>query len=236
MSVKNTYLLHIETTTTVCSVAVSENERLLAIREINEANVHASVLTLFIEEVIADAGLTMADLAGIAVSKGPGSYTGLRIGVSVAKGLCYALDIPLIAVDTLRAMAMAFISADNASSKDTLYCPMIDARRMEVFTAFYDVGLEQISPTQALIVDADTFSGYSDRWKRIVLFGSGADKFALLFKNESDVSVCPGFENSASYLVADAYRKYSVGEFEDLVYFEPFYLKDFVATTPKKLF
>lgn len=235
MSAKKTYILHIETTTTVCSVAISENDQILAVREVNEPNIHASVLTLFIEQVIDKSGIKIENLSAVAVSKGPGSYTGLRIGVSVAKGLCYALDIPLVSVDTLQAMAGAFVAKDEDRSKNALYCPMIDARRMEVFTAFYDANLDKVSSTQALIVGADTFAEYFDRWESIILLGTGADKFSELFKDVSGMKIYSGFENSASYLIGEAYSKYITGEFENLVYFEPFYLKDFVATTPKKL-
>lgn len=235
MSDSKNIILHIDTATTVCSVAVSENGEILCVREVNEPNVHASILTLLIERVLADAGYKLGDLCAISVNKGPGSYTGLRIGVAVAKGLCYALDLPLLAVDGLYAMALAFMARDPAVSSTTMYCPMIDARRMEVFTAFYDGGKREICAVHALIVDPETFDPYKGKYQKIVLFGPGADKLGKLFEGDETIEVCSGFENSAAYLVEEGHKKYDAGAFEDPVYFEPFYLKEFVATTPKKL-
>ncbi|MFD2597664.1 tRNA (adenosine(37)-N6)-threonylcarbamoyltransferase complex dimerization subunit type 1 TsaB [Sphingobacterium corticis] len=236
MSDQHTYILCIETATTTCSVSISNQDELLGLREAQEPNMHASALTVFIEDLIADCGITFASLSAVAVSKGPGSYTGLRIGVSVAKGLCYALDIPLISVNTLASMAQGFFS-ENADrlDKHSLLCPMIDARRMEVYVAMFDKQLRESDPTRALIVDEHSFDSWTAEGKHLLLFGTGADKLSELFKSRNDLQVVLGFQNSATHLVVPAWQKYQTSDFEDVAYFEPFYLKDFVATTPKKL-
>src|SRR6476661_4332435 len=149
-------ILLLETATSVCSVAVAEDGKLLAIHEESEKNIHATHLTLFIENVMQQAGRSLSDLDAIAVSMGPGSYTGLRIGVSTAKGLCYAMDKPLIGINTLESMAAVI-----ANSSTSLYVPMIDARRMEVYTAVYDADLKEILPTQAMILDEQSFAALS---------------------------------------------------------------------------
>lgn len=241
------YILQIETSTTVCSVAISADGVTKAFLEIKEENVHASKLTLLIEELMEQAGLKYADLHAVAVTKGPGSYTGLRIGVSTAKGLCYALDIPLIAIDSLRALALGFAGTDqrflrreeavikenSAVAKEMLLCPMIDARRMEVYCAVYSADLEEISPTEAKIMDEDSFLTL-DKHQQIVLFGSGADKLQELYAKHHQVSIVFGFQASAQAMSSFAYQAFSIQAFEDLAYFEPFYLKNFIPTTPKR--
>lgn len=230
------YILCIETATPVCSVALVNHGTLVARREANEPNIHASSLTLFIEEVVRTAGITLGELSAVAVSKGPGSYTGLRIGVSVAKGICYALDLPLIAVNTLEAMAFGFVQHElKIWSEDILLCPMIDARRMEVYTAIYGESFSTLKNVHALIVDEHTFDAQVEKEKTMLLFGSGADKFKDLFAAHDKIRVVEGFQNSASFMINIATDRYSQAVFEDMAYFEPFYLKDFVATTPKKL-
>lgn len=231
------YILCIETATTVCSVALFDKGGEVCRKEANEANVHASALTVFINEVIQTAQISLRDLSAVAVGKGPGSYTGLRIGVSVAKGICYALDIPLIAVDTLRAMASGFIHSDHDvwGGRDAVFCPMIDARRLEVYTTVLDGHLSVLEKTRALIVDANTFDTWVNSGCDVVLFGNGADKFAEMFDHHETIHVVPGFQNSAAFMMGPVLEKFHRGEFEDVAYFEPFYLKDFVATTPKKL-
>ncbi|MGK6350840.1 tRNA (adenosine(37)-N6)-threonylcarbamoyltransferase complex dimerization subunit type 1 TsaB [Parapedobacter sp. DT-150] len=226
-------ILQIETATQVCSVALSANGDPLAFRDIDEPNVHASRLTLLIADVLREASLTFADLAAVAVSKGPGSYTGLRIGVSTAKGLAYARDLPLIGIDTLAAMAAGFAAEHAAVDADTWLCPMIDARRMEVYSAVYDQQLRPVSATQATIIDHASFDDLPPE-RRIVLFGSGADKLAALFEDSHHVAVVPGFKNSARYLSRLAHQAFMRKDVVDVVYFEPYYLKDFVATLPKK--
>lgn len=231
--IENTYILQIETATPVCSVAISKNGETIAKVEADAPNLHASHLTLFIEQALEKVVITRNDLTAVAISMGPGSYTGLRIGVSTAKGLCYALDIPLIAVNTLEAMAYGFVSQKAMADETSIFVPMIDARRMEVYMAQYNPQLQCVAETAARIIDEDAFAGRSEN-KRYVLFGSGADKFETLFGNEEMIQVETGFRNSASFFDKLAFQKFQQGIFEDVVYFEPYYLKDFIATTPKK--
>lgn len=228
-------ILHIETATPVCSVALSDKGILVAYKDHQEANIHASKLTVFIQEILMQANWQMTDLQAVSVSKGPGSYTGLRIGVSVAKGICYALDIPLIAVPTLEAMADSFIKAHGVSYKnETLFYPMLDARRMEVYTTVYDARLVQLEPISARIIDAHSFDSLAET-QVIVLFGEGANKFSDLFKKHSAILIYHDFINSARYLIEPSYQRLLNEQFENVAYFEPFYLKDFVPTTPKRL-
>lgn len=226
-------ILQLETSTTSCSVALSLDGKTLAIKEKEERNIHASYLTLFIQEVLQTCGKQVHELDAVAVSMGPGSYTGLRIGVSTAKGLCYALDIPLIAINTLEAMAHGFKSTFEDQS--CLYCPMIDARRMEVYAAVYNAQAEQILPVEARIIDENSFSELLQHQK-IVFFGDGAMKCKETLDKSSNAIFIPGFLNSAKDLSLLAFKKFNNNQFEDVAYFEPFYLKDFLATQPKKLF
>ena len=228
---KEVYILQIETATPDCSVAVSKNG--LCVAEVSGmvANVHASHLTVFIEEVLAKAGIAYAMLSAVAVSMGPGSYTGLRIGVSAAKGLCYALDIPLIAVNTLDAMLAGFMTQSyDVVTADAKLLPMIDARRMEVYTAVYDAKGQLVEPTAAKIIDETSFGATG----AVVLFGSGADKFIPIFQGQEHILIVPEFHNEAAHFSSKAYQKFVDGQVEDLIYFEPFYLKDFMVSTPKK--
>ncbi len=230
---ENTYILQIETATPVCSVALAKNGKTIAAVEADGPNLHASNLTLFIEEVLQKAAITRSDLCAVAVSKGPGSYTGLRIGVSTAKGLCYALDIPLIAVNTLEAMVCGFISQGHDMEEGRILVPMIDARRMEVYMAKYNTELDCLVETAAEIIDEHSFEATTGH-PGYVLFGSGADKFDTLFDGRESIQVKTNFRNAASFLDQSAFQKFQQGSFEDVVYFEPYYLKDFIATTPKK--
>lgn len=224
-------ILQIETATAVCSCSLSLNGEEVAVRELNEANVHIEKLTLLIEEVLSVVGNALEDLDAVAVSMGPGSYTGLRIGVSTAKGLCYALDIPLISVNTLDAMASGFIEKHAQAYGKYLICPMIDARRREVYSAIYTSDLTKVEPVAARIIDENSFQDVSNT---LVLFGDGAEKFTDTFLGDEKVVVFNGFVNSAQYLTKIAYQKAMQQDFEDVAYFEPFYLKDFVPTQPKK--
>jgi len=231
---ERTYILQIETATPVCSVAVSQNGETIALMEADGANLHASHLTLFIEQVLADVALSLDDLSAVAVSMGPGSYTGLRIGVSTAKGLCYALDIPLLAVPTLEAMVYGYVTQGKIPAlKDVKLVPMIDARRMEVYMMVFNAKLDILGETEARIIDATSFSDAAQETPYI-LFGSGADKFEPIFEEDKAVCVESGFRNSASFLSTPASERFEQGRFEDVIYFEPYYLKDFIATTPKK--
>lgn len=226
-------ILQIETATSVCSCALSLNGETIAIKEINQINIHIEKITLLIESLLEETGYEIGDLNAIAVSRGPGSYTGLRIGISTAKGLCYALDIPLIAINTLDAMAYGFMHFHYAGLEGALICPMIDARRREVYSAVYDADLNQIEQVAARIIDESSFDHASEN-NRIVLFGDGAEKFTDTFLGSERVVVFKGFVNSSSYLSKTAYEKAKKGEFENVAYFEPFYLKDFVPTQAKK--
>lgn len=231
---ESTYILQIETATPVCAVAISKNGVTVAQVEAHEPNLHASHLTLFIEQVVTNAAITLSDINAVAVSMGPGSYTGLRIGASTAKGLCYAMDIPLIAVNTLQAMVHGFgmqVPLSNIAGHTLV--PMVDARRMEVYMATYNTQLECLTATEARIIDADTFFDDSKN-TNYVLFGTGADKLEAFFENAATIQVAVGFRNAASFFSKLAFEKFEQQEFEDVVYFEPYYLKDFIATTPKK--
>lgn len=219
-------ILQIETATTACSVALAQDGNVLACKELNERNVHAEVITVFIEEVVATAGKTYADLDAVAVSSGPGSYTGLRIGVSTAKGLCYALDKPLIAVETLQAMTDG-MAAQNPE-KDTLLCPMIDARRMEVYTALFDSSGQRVKVTSAEIIDEHSFSDVLAN-QPVLFFGDGAEKCRSVLQSHGNAHFAADFVNSARYLTKGALAKFAALQFEDIAYFEPFYLKDFIA-------
>lgn len=226
-------ILQIETATSVCSCALSLQGKTIAIKEIDQINVHIEKLTLLIESLLDEAGYAFRDLEAVAVSMGPGSYTGLRIGVSTAKGLCYALDIPLLAVNTLDAMAQGFIDQYSEHEERVLICPMIDARRMEVYSAVYDSKLNQIDPVAARIIDGDSFKSLIPSGNTLVLFGDGAEKFTETFLTNEQVIIYKGFVNSAAYLSKLAFEKAKNRDFEDVAYFEPFYLKDFVPTQAK---
>lgn len=223
-------ILQLETATQVCSAALSVNGETIAVKELAAQSIHAGSLTLFIQEVMATAGLTYANLDAVAVSKGPGSYTGLRIGVSTAKGLCFALDKPLIGIETLRMMAQGFLK--TADSYTGLVCPMIDARRMEVFTGLYDHELNEVLPVEAKIIEE---TSYQEQLKtqQITFIGDGAMKC-----NASIISPNAAFSdlnfNSASNMSLLACNAFKACHFEDLAYFEPYYLKDFVVTQAKK--
>ncbi|MGZ3755270.1 MAG: tRNA (adenosine(37)-N6)-threonylcarbamoyltransferase complex dimerization subunit type 1 TsaB [Mucilaginibacter sp.] len=223
-------ILQIETATTVCSVALAKDGNVLAFKEIDERNIHAEVLNVFIGDLIVSEGLSFNDLDAVAVSCGPGSYTGLRIGVSTAKGLCFALDKPLIAVDTLTAMASG--AARQISDQDTLLCPMIDARRMEVYTALFDHSAKMIDPVVALIVDEESFAARLQN-NKILFFGDGADKCRGVLGHNPGVQFLSPFNNSAAYLTQIALNRFENKQFEDVAYFEPYYLKDFIAGKKK---
>jgi tRNA threonylcarbamoyladenosine biosynthesis protein TsaB len=222
-------ILQIETATQVCSVAVSVNGKTIALKEETAQNIHAASVTLFIEEVIKTANLKFTDLDAIAVSKGPGSYTGLRIGVSTAKGLCFALDKPLIAINTLQMMANGFLK--QHPNYGGLICPMIDARRMEVFTAVYNNKLNEVEDVNAKIIDEKSFVLELDS-NFVTFIGDGAAKCEPVLGHQNAHFSADNF-NSAANMSSMANTAFENGYFEDVAYFEPFYLKDFVFTTPK---
>ena len=221
-------ILNIETSTKNCSVALFRGDFLLSEKSIlSDKYSHSETLTLFIEEVMSDVKLKLSDLSAIAVSKGPGSYTGLRIGVSTAKGLSYSLSIPLISVPTLQSMAF---SRSQINSNFDLYCPMIDARRMEVFSAFYDVENNEIRKVQADIIDENSYINYSQ--KSILFFGDGSSKCKGIIKLPN-ASFVEDIYPSAKDMVLISFKKYLSNDVEDVAYFDPFYLKDFVAGKKK---
>ncbi|KSA15038.1 tRNA (adenosine(37)-N6)-threonylcarbamoyltransferase complex dimerization subunit type 1 TsaB [Maribacter dokdonensis] len=220
-------LLNLETSSTNCSVCVAENGEILAIKELNSANYsHAEKLHLFIEEVLQKASLKMADLEAVAVSKGPGSYTGLRIGVSAAKGLCYALGIPLISVSTLKSMATQI-----KIKEDEVLIPVLDARRMEVYSAVFDSLGNEIRETKAEIVDENSFNEFI-KANTVHFLGSGAEKIKELFTDEKIIYHCDVVP-SAKEMASLSFAKFNASNFEDVAYFEPYYLKDFVLQTKK---
>ena len=220
-------ILAIETTTKNCSVALFNNEDLVQLKEQNSEDYsHAEQLTLFIEEVVRRANITYNEINAIALSKGPGSYTGLRIGTSTAKGLCYSLDIPLISISTLKAMALGISEVQQFE----LLCPMIDAKRMEVFAAIYDKNNKEVREVRADIVDKETYAEYFN--KSVLFFGDGAIKCKEIINN-TNAKFIEGIYPSAKDLGALSYQKFANKNFEDIAYFEPYYLKDFVAGKKK---
>ncbi len=220
------YILNIETATKNCSVAVAnQGKTIVCIEVAEEGYSHAEKLHLFIEEALQKAGITFQDLKAVAVSQGPGSYTGLRIGVSAAKGLSYSLNIPLIAVDTLEALAR------KITIESGVILPMIDARRMEVFTAFFDKNYAKIRETKAEIIDETTYSEVSET---IHLVGDGAMKCKEILGSEKFVYHDEVVYPSSNEMSLMSFEKYQKSDFVDVAYFEPFYLKDFVMTTKAK--
>ncbi len=220
-----TFILHLETATKSCSVALSRDGQLLSIKEsITEEFSHGENITLYIQDVLSDAGIDIKQLNALSLASGPGSYTGLRIGVSTAKGICYALNIPLIAVDALTSLACIA----REKHPNIKLCAMIDARRMEVYCSIYDSEMNMLQTISAEILDEDSFKTLEP----FVFFGDGAAKANELWKGRN----CQ-FDNtinsSAIGQINLAYQKFQNKEFEDVAYFEPFYLKDFVSTAKK---
>lgn len=222
-------ILCIETGTEVCSVSISNDNQLLASRISAEPQAHAKLLGIFIDEVLKECNLTTADLSAVAISEGPGSYTGLRIGVSTAKGICYGANKPLIAVGSLE--ALTYGALQQISNPDALFCPMIDARRMEVYTALYDGSGNQQSEVEAMIIDEGSFAIELEKGP-IYFFGNGAAKCAstITHPNAKFIEVEP----SAANMIPLALDRLMAQSFVDVAYYEPFYLKDFVVTKSKK--
>lgn len=224
-------ILNIETSTIACSVGLSVDGKIVAIEESHERNSHAQNVTIFSEKVVKDAGLDFNALDAISVSKGPGSYTGLRIGVSTAKGFCYALAKPLIAINTLQSLAAGMINnAEN--SQDYLFCPMIDARRMEVYSAIFDHELNEVRETKAEIIDENSFNKLLSK-HTIVFAGDGADKCKAILGHHTNAIFLDDLLPSTSFMCGLSEQAFKKKEFVDVAYFEPYYLKDFVAGIPK---
>ncbi|RLD51225.1 MAG: tRNA (adenosine(37)-N6)-threonylcarbamoyltransferase complex dimerization subunit type 1 TsaB, partial [Bacteroidetes bacterium] len=207
-------ILCIETATIACSVALTKDGIVLSKKETTEKNAHSAKLTIFIDEVLKENKLGFSDLDAIAVSKGPGSYTGLRIGVSTAKGLCYALDVPLIAINTLQSLAWGMAgSFSEKKHTSPLLCPMIDARRMEVYAAVFNFDLEEVRETKADIIEADSFLEYLDE-SQVIFFGDGADKCKDIITHSNAVFVDDVFPSSANMAIP-ANQKFIQKQFKD---------------------
>ena len=220
-------ILCLETATTMCSVALGKDGEIIAFKERNEGFTHSENLTIFIQEVLTEAKLSVKDLDAIAVSKGPGSYTGLRIGVSTAKGLCYGLEKPLISISTLYSMFV-----QSKSQIPTLFCPMLDARRMEVYCAVYDEKGSVVKEVAADIINENSFAELLNE-NKIIFFGDGAAKCKEALSYHDHAIFVDNIFPSAKAMVMLAEEKFLKKDFEDVAYFEPFYLKDFVGTTKK---
>ncbi len=226
-------ILSIETSTRNCSVALSDNEHLLSLRESDQGNEHAARIAVFVDEVLRENGKRCADIEAVAVGSGPGSYTGLRIGVSTAKGLAYSLDCPLIAVNPLQAMALAAAekSRQDGCGTNALFCAMTDAGRMEVYAALYDGSGMEVRQVAADIVDEHTYAEYL-RKGDLFFCGDGCGKCRPVLQSMPNVRFYEDIRPSARYMPVWASRAYVRKAFEDVAYFEPFYLKDFIAGKP----
>lgn len=226
-------ILHIETSTNVCSVAVSQDGACVFSREDHEGPNHAVKSGVFVDEALSFIDTNLLTLDAVAVSCGPGSYTGLRIGVSMAKGICYGRDAKLVAVPTLPLLCVPVLLSEKVKEEDALLCPMIDARRMEVYAQVFDRSLKEVRSIQADVVDADTYRFFLDEHP-IYFFGNGAAK-CMDTINHPNAHLIEGIEPLAQWMFPLAERRFFDGQFEDVAYFVPYYLKDFVAKTPKKL-
>lgn len=220
------YILNIETSTKNCSVSIAQNGENIAIKEMaNEGYSHAEFLHVFIEKLLEENGLKTKDLHAIAVSQGPGSYTGLRIGLSAAKGLCFAVDIPLIAVETLTVLA------HQVHIQNGLIIPMIDARRMEVYSAIFNSKLEKTRSVEAQILDETTFSALNET---IYILGDCQEKIKTVLTDKKFVFLDDNIFPSAKEMADLSFEKYKNNDFVDVAYFEPYYLKDFMVTKSTK--
>ena len=228
-------ILCIETGTDICSVGLSRDGELISLRESDEGRDHARNVALFVDELLRENDIAAEELSAVAVGMGPGSYTGLRIGVSFAKGLCYGLQIPLVAVGSLDSMVQVaredhdagIIDVDNWN--DAVLCPMVDARRMEVYTQMFDTQGQPLNEVKAEIVTEESFKeGRNER--QLVIFGNGATKCHEVLNDATYINVTP----SARGLAALAHQRLEAGQTEDIAYFEPFYLKDFIIIPSKK--
>ncbi|MBR5863544.1 MAG: tRNA (adenosine(37)-N6)-threonylcarbamoyltransferase complex dimerization subunit type 1 TsaB [Alistipes sp.] len=228
-------ILCIETGTDICSVGIARDGELLALRESDQGRDHAKLVAVYVDELLRETGLKPDDLDAVAVGKGPGSYTGLRIGVSFAKGLCYGLNIPLVAVGSLEALAAVAIEDYEAGIisvegwDEALLCPMVDARRMEVYAQIFDTQCREQAEVTAEVVTAESFAQWREG-RKFVIFGNGAEKCCEMLPDATYINVVP----SARGLARLAHQRLEAGAVEDIAYFEPFYLKDFVVIPSKK--
>ena len=225
-------ILHIETSTDVCSVAVSEDSQVIFHQEDHSGPNHAERLGTMVDEALSFTDNHAIPFDAVAVSCGPGSYTGLRIGISMAKGICYGRDLKLIAVPTLELLCVPILLRE-IPEEDALLCPMLDARRMEVYAGIYDRGLRTVREIRADIVDENTYKEYLDKHP-VYFFGNGAKK-CISTINHPNAHLIDGIEPLAKWMQPLAEKRYLNEQFEDVAYFVPYYLKDFVAKLPKKL-
>jgi len=223
-----TRILNLETATKNCSVSAFENKELALLKENNaESYSHSEQLHVFIQELMSELGWSFSQLDAVAISKGPGSYTGLRIGVSAAKGLCFSADLPLISVPTLQSMATQIVMGGNE-----VVIPVLDARRMEVYSAVYDAKHEEIRETRAEIIDENSFSDFQDFYK-VWVVGNGAEKCQSILGHHSNFNFDTNLVPSAKEMGPLALKKFDTQDWEDVAYFEPYYLKDFVLQGKK---
>ncbi len=228
-------ILCLETSTRLCSVTLCDRDGVIALMESEDSKSHASQLTLLAQEVIRSAGIAVGDLQAVAVSRGPGSYTGLRIGVSVAKGIAYGASIPLIAADTMLSMfhgISGYLTGNFDPGPAVHYVPMLDARRMEVYYTVFDPSGRIVKETAAEVITEESFSAFPDDM-RIVFFGDGSDKCREVIRHPG-AFFCSDFRISAAHMYLPVNLAFEEKRFEDVAYFEPFYLKDFIATKPVK--
>ncbi len=225
-------ILNIETSTEVCSVSLSKNGKLILKKENADGKTHASLLTVFIQNIFKESDFAVNQLDAVAVSKGPGSYTGLRIGVSTAKGIAFAANIPLISVSTLQAMALGISEKYDNTNEQILFCPMIDARRMEVYSAFYNIDNKIVKEISADVIDNASYVEYFKK-NNLIFFGNGSKKCKTIITNKNakfiDNILC-----SSENMIKFSEEAFKNSNFEDVAYFEPFYLKDFIATVARK--
>ncbi len=226
-------ILNIETSGSVCSTALTAEGTVIAHREDFEGRNHAVLLSGFIKHCLDHAADHEIKIDAVAVSMGPGSYTGLRIGLSEAKGLAYALNIPLIGIDTLKLLATRVMFSSDEIDPDTIFIPMIDARRMEVYTSAYNFGLEELLKPQAHILDENSYADLKSSGAPLLYFGSGADKAQSIFADAPNAQYVPGVDALAVDMIALSEIAFTRKQFIDTAYSTPFYLKDFQATTPK---
>lgn len=225
-------ILHIESATDVCSVCISKGEELAAIREADGRNEHSRVMTLLIQECLKEAELSIHEMDAVAVSSGPGSYTSLRVGTSVAKGICYALEKPLITVDTLQSLALAALSEEK--EREALYCPMIDARRMDVYTRLFDGENRAVTKTEAETIDSYSYQSYFESGKKIFFCGNGAEKCRPLigqspFSCFSHITTC-----TSKFMIPLAIQAFASENWANLAYYVPLYFKSPNITIPRK--
>jgi tRNA threonylcarbamoyladenosine biosynthesis protein TsaB len=228
-----TKILCLDTATDICSVALFENDKLISSRESGDDRSHAIKLAVYIDEVLREAKTSANELSAVAVSMGPGSYTGLRIGVSTAKGICYGAGIPLLSVSTLQAMCYGVSAEFLTSNKlaDFYFCPLLDARRMEVYTSVFDGKFQPAKDISAEIIDENSFNEFLSV-KPTIFFGSGAEKIKPVIQHPNALFF-DNYIHSAKNMLIPATEKLRQQQFEDVAYFEPFYLKDFIATVPR---